>query len=125
MPTLWFTLHDLSIESPPFDLDSIYRYVVPEEYKSKLRSVGVMGGISAAVSSVTRYNSWLIVSTKPHPITDVPAFFIHPCQTKEAMENFDCPMTEYMMVWIGLVGGCVGLTVPSEMAEIDVFRNYW
>ncbi|KAH7417278.1 hypothetical protein BKA64DRAFT_702058 [Cadophora sp. MPI-SDFR-AT-0126] len=101
MPTLWFTLHDLPMGEPTFDLDSVYRYLVPPEFKSKLRAAGITGGVSAA----------------PHPITDVPAFFIHPCQTKEAMENFECAMEEYLMVWVGLVGGCVGLWVPPEMAQ--------
>ncbi|PQE12743.1 autophagy 3 protein [Rutstroemia sp. NJR-2017a BBW] len=101
MPTLWFTLHDLPMNEPAFDLNSVYRYLVPEGYKSQLRAVGVMGGISAA----------------PHPLTDVPAFFIHPCQTKEAIENFNCPINDYMMLWIGLVGACVGLWMPPEMAE--------
>jgi len=104
MPTLWFTLHDLPMGEPTFDLESIYRYLVPAEYKSRLRAAGFTGGISAA----------------PHPITDVPAFFIHPCQTKEAMENFDCQMANYLMVWLGLVGGCVGLWVPPEMAAGEV-----
>ncbi|KAH8602713.1 autophagy-related protein-like protein Atg10 [Bisporella sp. PMI_857] len=101
MPTLWFTLHDLPMGEPTFDLDSVYRYLVPSEYKSQLRTVGMTGGLSAA----------------PHPLTDVPAFFIHPCQTKEAMENFDCPIDLYLMIWLGLVGGSVGLWVPPEMAQ--------
>jgi len=101
MPTLWFTLHDLPMDEPAFNLDSVYRYLVPDRYKSRLREAGVMGGISAA----------------PHPITDIPAFFIHPCQTKEAMENFDCLISDYLMLWLGLVGACVGLWVPPEMAE--------
>jgi len=100
MPTLWFTLHDLPMGEPTFDLESVYRYLVPPEYKGRLRAAGFTGGISAA----------------PHPITDVPAFFIHPCQTKEAMESFDCKMAHYLMIWLGLVGGCVGLWVPPEMA---------
>lgn len=101
MPTLWFMLHDLPMGENSFNVDAVYRYLVPPEYKSRLRAAGVTGGISAA----------------PHPITDVPAFFIHPCQTKEAMENFDCPIKNYLMIWIGLVGGCVGLSIPPEMAR--------
>jgi ubiquitin-like-conjugating enzyme ATG10 len=58
----------------------------------------------------------VLIESQPHPITDVPAFFTHPCQTKEAMENFDCQMANYLMVWLGLVGDCVGLWVPPEMA---------
>jgi ubiquitin-like-conjugating enzyme ATG10 len=117
MPTLWFALHDLPMGEPPFDLDSVYRYLVPDEYKSGLRAVGVTGGISAAVSFINLYRCIAKTIHKPHPITDVPSFFIHPCRTKEAMENFDCPMAEYLMIWIGLIGGCVGLWVPRGMAE--------
>lgn len=32
------------------------------------------------------------------------------------MSNFDCSKDDYLMVWLGLVGGCVGLWVPKEMA---------
>jgi ubiquitin-like-conjugating enzyme ATG10 len=35
---------------PVFDLDSVYRYLVPDEYKSRLRGAGITGGLSAAVS---------------------------------------------------------------------------
>ncbi len=51
MPTLWFRLHDLPMGEPAFDLDAVYRYLVPPEYKSKLRAAGITGGVSAAVSS--------------------------------------------------------------------------
>jgi hypothetical protein len=50
MPTLWFTLHDLPMGDPTFDLESVFRYLVPEEEKSRLREAGITGGISAAVS---------------------------------------------------------------------------
>lgn len=49
MPTLWFTLYDLPMGEPTFDLDSVFRYLVPEEYKSQLRGAGITGGLSAAV----------------------------------------------------------------------------
>ena len=117
MPTLWFTLHDLPMGEPTFDLDSVYRYLVPEEYKTRLRAAGINGGISAAVSILSSYLFIVNRTYQPHPITDVPAFFIHPCQTKEAMEGFHCPIDDYLMVWVGLVGGCVGLWIPSEMAQ--------
>lgn len=50
MPTLWFTLHDLPNSENGFDLDAVYRYLIPDEYKSRLREYGVTGAISAAVS---------------------------------------------------------------------------
>lgn len=52
MPTLWFTLHELPVGEPAFDINSVYRNLVPEKYKSQLRALGVMGGISAAVSTL-------------------------------------------------------------------------
>lgn len=51
-----------------------------------------------------------------HPVTGVPSFFIHPCLLGEAMQRFECSKENYLMVWLGLVGGCVGLWVPAEMA---------
>jgi ubiquitin-like-conjugating enzyme ATG10 len=56
MPTLWFTLHDLPMGEPAFDLDSVYRYLVPPEYKSRLRSAGLTGGVSAAVGILKPLN---------------------------------------------------------------------
>ena len=50
MPTLWFTLHDLPLGDSPLDITSVYRYLVPEQHKSHLRAVGIIGGISADVS---------------------------------------------------------------------------
>jgi ubiquitin-like-conjugating enzyme ATG10 len=50
VPTLWFSLHDLPMGEPIFDLESVYRYLVPDEFKSRLRGAGITGGLSAAVS---------------------------------------------------------------------------
>lgn len=52
LPTLWFTLHDLPAGEATFDLDAVYRHLVPIEYKDSLRALGVTGGISAAVSNL-------------------------------------------------------------------------
>ena len=51
-----------------------------------------------------------------HPLTGVPAFFVHPCLIGDAMQDFDCSKADYLMVWLGLVGGVVGLWIPKEMA---------
>ena len=51
-----------------------------------------------------------------HPVTGVPSFFVHPCMLGDAMAHFDCPKEDYLMVWLGLVGGPVGLWVPQEIA---------
>lgn len=35
------------------------------------------------------------------------------------MAGFDCAKQDYLMVWLGLVGGCVGLWVPQQMAAVN------
>jgi ubiquitin-like-conjugating enzyme ATG10 len=35
----------------PLGLDDVYQYVVPEQYRQELKSVGVMGGISMGVGA--------------------------------------------------------------------------
>lgn len=49
VPVLYFTLH--RNDQGPIGLDGVYQYLVPESYKTQLKSVGVMGGISFGVSS--------------------------------------------------------------------------
>ncbi|KAM7183283.1 hypothetical protein V8F20_012678 [Naviculisporaceae sp. PSN 640] len=101
VPCLWFSLHDLPLDEPALNIDTVFRRLVPDQYKDGLRSaVGSIGGISA----------------DHHPITGLPSFFIHPCLLGDAMSNFECSRETYLMVWLGLVGGCVGLWVPKEMA---------
>ncbi|ROT39801.1 hypothetical protein SODALDRAFT_331917 [Sodiomyces alkalinus F11] len=100
IPCLWFTLHGLPADEPAFNIDTVFRRLVPDQYKDALRSGGPIGGISG----------------DHHPITGVPSFFIHPCLLGDAMAGFDCTKENYLMGWLGLVGGCVGLWVPKEMA---------
>jgi hypothetical protein len=47
-------LHDLPMGENSFNVDAVYRYLVPPEYKSRLRAAGVTGGISAAVGLVLK-----------------------------------------------------------------------
>ncbi|KAF7544756.1 hypothetical protein G7Z17_g9709 [Cylindrodendrum hubeiense] len=100
VPCLWFTLRGLPAHEPAFNIDTVFRRLVPDEYKAGLRSLGGVGGISA----------------DHHPITGVPSFFVHPCLLGDAISKFECDRTNYLMIWLGLVGGCVGLWVPKEMA---------
>ncbi|EFX01109.1 hypothetical protein CMQ_6051 [Grosmannia clavigera kw1407] len=107
-PCLWFSLHGLPEYEPAFSIDTVFRRLVPDSFKDGLRVAGSIGGISADY----------------HPITGVPSFFVHPCLLGEAMSGFDCSKSSYLMVWIGLVGGCVGLWVPKELALIqDCFET--
>jgi ubiquitin-like-conjugating enzyme ATG10 len=61
---------------------------------------------------------------KEHPATNRPVFFIHPCQTAEVMEaiagNRRLTADEYLLLWLGTFGKCVGLDVPLALArELD------
>ncbi|KAI0025591.1 hypothetical protein F4780DRAFT_721866 [Xylariomycetidae sp. FL0641] len=99
-PCLWFSLHNLTIEESPLDIETVFRRLVPDQFQQPLRGQGSIGGISI----------------DHHPITGLPSFFVHPCLVGDAMNGFDCPKEDYLMVWLGIVGGCVGLWVPKEMA---------
>ncbi|KAG6000319.1 hypothetical protein E4U43_001628 [Claviceps pusilla] len=100
VPCLWFSIHGLPPHEPAFNIDTVFRLLVPDEYKESLRGMGGVGGISA----------------DHHPLTGLPSFFVHPCLLGDAMSNFSCDSKNYLIVWLGLVGGCVGLWVPKEMA---------
>lgn len=45
-------MHNLPTDVRAFDIESVYRYLVPDVLKAELRSVGVIGGISADVSLI-------------------------------------------------------------------------
>jgi Autophagocytosis associated protein, active-site domain len=59
-------------------------------------------------------------SSQNHPITDLPAFFIHPCNTAQALEEIcqEKPRSPeaYLLVWFGLVGPLVDLYMPSQLS---------
>jgi ubiquitin-like-conjugating enzyme ATG10 len=48
VPVLYFTLRWQNHQGP-LGLDAVYQYVVPEQYRKELKTVGVMGGISFGV----------------------------------------------------------------------------
>ena len=62
----------------------------------------------------------LTLAIQNHPITDFPSFFVHPCNTADAMRELlsdrHVSAVEYLMIWLGLVGSCVGLHLPKELA---------
>lgn len=116
MPVLYVTFQQSpgvtrtnSGTTTPTSLDAVYELLVPESKQSQVKDVGVMGALSMM----------------DHPITGLPAYFVHPCQTGDVMHSlFDAPQagesTEremYLLVWIGLVGGSVGLDMPTDLAE--------
>jgi hypothetical protein len=53
VPVLYFRLK-WNHHNGPVGLDAVYQYVVPEQYRKGLQSVGVMGGISLGVCMLAR-----------------------------------------------------------------------
>ncbi|KAK2871924.1 hypothetical protein FQN49_002701 [Arthroderma sp. PD_2] len=102
VPVLYFFLRD-GPSCRPNELDRVYDLLIPAQFRSELREVGVMGGIS-----ITN-----------HPITGIPVYFVHPCATSEALKSVagskEQTIETYLLLWLGLVGNCVGLNVPSEL----------
>lgn len=103
VPAVYFTIRD-DDGSLVTDINLMYKLVVPQAYRDQLRDVGIMGGISMI----------------NHPIFDLPAFFIHPCQTPEALENAggERPVLiqDYLQLWLGIIGNSVGLQAPIPAA---------
>jgi len=112
MPCLWFRVWGLMTGDSQYDLETVFRLLVPIEYREGLRRYGGVGGISLDVSPSSSKRFWKL---KHHPITGDPWFFVHPCLAGDQMSSFECSREEYLTIWLGLVGGCVGLWVPKEM----------
>ncbi|KIW20793.1 hypothetical protein PV08_01371 [Exophiala spinifera] len=102
VPILWFTCQKVPGKAG-LNLDQVYELLVPNSSQEPLRTVGVMGGISMA----------------HHPISDQPAYFIHPCNTPEALSVLKPERAlspeDYLLLWLGLIGTSVGLYVPSAL----------
>ena len=52
-PCLWFSLQGLPVDERAFDIDTVFRRLVPDQFKDGLRAAGGIGGISADVSCCT------------------------------------------------------------------------
>ncbi|OCL11578.1 hypothetical protein AOQ84DRAFT_373869 [Glonium stellatum] len=104
VPVLYFRFRDAGC-ALPLAIDTLYQYVIPEQFKSQVESFGVIGGITMT----------------EHPVTNLPVFFVHPCNTATALEasfhEREITSEQYMQLWIGTVGWHVGLRVPIAIAS--------
>ncbi|KAL7273301.1 hypothetical protein RUND412_003855 [Rhizina undulata] len=110
LPILYFQLHP-SASSPHGhnhhpSLKEIYRLLVPRSLAPQIQGVGIIGGISQGEHAIFGGVWW----------------FVHPCYTSEALREWcgeggkGIAVEKYLSVWIGLVGGVVGLWVPGVKA---------
>ncbi|KAK5110834.1 hypothetical protein LTR62_005545 [Meristemomyces frigidus] len=107
VPLLYITLKH-SLAQPVLSLEEVYDALVPSLQRHQLQSVGPVGSLSMT----------------EHPVTGMPVYLIHPCRTQEAMAAVagerGSTLVQYLMLWLGLVGPSVGLSVPFELAEMVV-----
>jgi len=87
-------------------MTTLYTHLMPPHYRAQTERVGVLGGVTVC----------------EHPVTGRPGFFVHPCRTAGVMnEVMDRGRAqglcgdEYLVLWMGAVGGCVGLCVPGVL----------
>ncbi|KAH6612482.1 hypothetical protein C7974DRAFT_405656 [Boeremia exigua] len=106
VPVLYFTISDSQHRYPP-TMETLYSHIIPPSFRAQTESVGVIGGITVT----------------DHPATNQPAFFIHPCRTAELMHasvgGRDITAYDYLLIWMGALGQCVGLKVPLSLVNLD------
>lgn len=101
-------------------ISKIYDAIVPEAAGSALRTNGILGALTMTVCSerCIRCATWWLIVLQDHPITGLPVYFVHPCRTAEALRASS--MTDqispknYLLLWIGIVGSSVGLSIPAS-----------
>lgn len=102
VPALYFYISDPLHRYPP-TMSTLYTHIISPEYIHQTKDVGVLGGITIT----------------DHPVGNRPVFFVHPCRTAEVMEAIagqtQILPVEYLLMWIGAMGKCVGLNVPLEV----------
>ena len=102
VPVLYLSFPGRSLPQP----DVVYDLVVPNAQKHQVRDIGVMVGA---------------LSMTEHPLTGMPAYFVHPCRTQEAMLAVTGGQTvsseRYLLLWLGVVGPSVSLAVPLALAK--------
>ncbi|KAF3937644.1 hypothetical protein ABW19_dt0209927 [Dactylella cylindrospora] len=114
VPVLYFNIHPLSPSPQPpiHTLDAIYTLLVPPPTRShaalSLESTGIQGGISQS----------------HHPILQTAWWFVHPCNTADALREWggDLTVERYLSVWIGLVGAVVGLELKVGAGSSVVYE---
>ncbi|KAI9039074.1 ATG3/ATG10 family protein [Aspergillus affinis] len=104
VPVLYFMLRRGN-QPGPMEIDAVYHYLVADQYREELQAVGVMGGISLGY----------------HPQSNTPIFFVHPCNTPDAMRQIaghqNVTPEAYLIIWFGLIGNHLGLHLPSELLK--------
>ena len=63
-------------------------------------------------------DTWDFVSYDEHPITGIPSYFLHPCQTQDILKllQHDSVQTSTLLLsWLSLILPTIGYTLPSKV----------
>lgn len=101
VPVLYLSFPSRSLPPP----DEVYERLVPAAQRQQVKAIGIMGALSMA----------------EHPVTGLPAYFVHPCHTQEAMATVTGGKTvapdRYLLLWLGIIGSSVSLSMPVEIFQ--------
>ena len=61
-------------------------------------------------------DTWDFISYEEHPITGLPSFFLHPCQTSERLRLLQeaQPATASLLSWAAMLLPAVGFRIPTK-----------
>jgi ubiquitin-like-conjugating enzyme ATG10 len=122
VPVLYISISDSQHRYPP-TMSTLYEHLISPHFKAQTEHSGVIGGVSIIVSCTLGLYQLATKCPQDHPISNSPVFFIHPCQTPEVMEatvgRRDINAPEYLLIWIGAMGKCVGLDIPLPLMQHD------
>jgi ubiquitin-like-conjugating enzyme ATG10 len=77
--------------------------------------------LSMLPGSLLQQDSWDFLSYDEHPVTGVPSFFLHPCQTQNVLNILrqDC-LTDTkleLLSWLSLIIPSIGYSLPSTLFQ--------
>ncbi|KAK9465200.1 hypothetical protein V1512DRAFT_266561 [Lipomyces arxii] len=113
LPTLYFTCtstndngeyHPITLVSEVYEATSM-----TENIKSMMKA-----------PSMLQFSSSGTISQCQHPLHDTVCFYVHPCHTGDVMSTINedpeadsIGLDSYLAIWIGIVGGAVGITLKG------------
>ncbi|KAK7510632.1 uncharacterized protein IWZ02DRAFT_494595 [Phyllosticta citriasiana] len=104
VPVLYIGIQDYD-GGATTSIDRMGELLIPPQFKSQIEKVGIIGAVSMT----------------NHPVTDMAVFFVHPCNTADALEAAASTLNpsplEYLQLWFGIVGACVGLDFPLALTS--------
>jgi ubiquitin-like-conjugating enzyme ATG10 len=114
----------LPLPPPPTTLTLTYDIIYSPTYRVPVLYIHKTPRAEPFLARVQRHAGLSLVD---HPVTGTPVYFLHPCRTQDAVGDIldrsssrgttgERAGLEWLMVWLGVMGAAVGLSVPLELA---------